>query len=405
MELKYINYSVEELVDDKMFVAWVLEGRKDREWKSFIEVNSKFKSIAIDAREIVLLLRDTEELLDENEVSEMWQKTEEFYYKQEKKDKTVKIWRNLYRAASVFIVLSIGTLGYVYFGKKSSGYQFASSENHDAVEEVRVLFSDGEEISLKSKNTTLSINDDYTLTLNNDSIIDLSQKEIEAGKKVQMNEIIVPYGKKSELILADGTKVWLNAGTHFAFPTRFIDDSREVFLEGEAYFEVVENMDKPFIVNVNKLNIRVLGTSFNVSAYPNDDRIETILLTGSVAIGKSRLLGQRRDDVIIKPYQKASFNKQDNEVVVSSEPNADFYITWTEGMFQFSKESLQSVLTKLERFYNVSMSFPENFQSFELISGKLDLKESIADVMMVLGDVAKIEYRINENIIFVDKKK
>ena len=405
MESKYIGYSIEQFADDERFIAWVIKGENNNLWEEFLKENSDLTENVKQASEIILLLQDTSEDLGKKDEFEMWNNIEKFSKSQEEKGRILKIRRSLYWAASFLVILSIGTLSYFYISEGSGGYEFLSSDTQLKNNDVKLLLSSGEEISLKTKNSKFELNNENELLINNDSIIDLSLKGVDDSNEIQMNEIVVPYGKKSELILADGTKVWLNAGTHFAFPTSFIDDSREVFLEGEAYFEVVENMDKPFIVNVNKLNIRVLGTSFNVSAYPNDDRIETILLTGSVVVGKSRLLGQKRDDVIIKPYQKASFNKQDNEVVVSNEPNADSYITWTEGMFQFSKESLQSVLTKLERFYNVSMSFPENFQSSELISGKLDLKESIADVMMVLGDVAKIEYRINENIIYVDKKK
>lgn len=405
MESRYIGYSVEQFVDDERFIAWVIKGENNNLWEEFLKENSDLSENVKQAREIVLLLRDTSEDLSEKDEFEMWNNIEEFSKSQEEKGRILKIRRRLYWAASFLIILSIGALSYFCISEGSGGYEFLSSDTQLKNNDVKLLLSSGEEILLKTKNSKLELNNDSELLINNDSIIDLSLKEVDDSNEIPMNEIVVPYGKKSKLILADGTKVWLNAGTHFAFPTSFIDDSREVFLEGEAYFEVVENKDKPFIVNVNKLNIRVLGTSFNVSAYPNDEKIETILLTGSVAVGKSRLLGQKRDDVIIKPYQKASFDKINNKVAVSNVPNAGTYITWTEGMFQFSKESLESVLIKLERFYNVSINFSQDFYSSELISGKLDLKESISEVMMVLGDVAKIEYRINDNVIYINKRE
>jgi ferric-dicitrate binding protein FerR (iron transport regulator) len=249
----------------------------------------------------------------------------------------------------------------------------------------------------------ISLNKDYKLVINNDSVIDLSKLKVRSGKRAQMNELVIPFGEKSVLYLADGTKVWLNAGTRFAFPSRFTGENREVFLQGEAYFEVAKNKKQPFIVSAGQINIKVLGTHFNISAYANDASIETILLEGSVAVRKQTSFGLSWNEVVLKPYQKASFDMQNNEVTVSYEPGADQYITWTEGWLQFSQESLQVVFAKLERYYNVDIKIPANFNYSQLISGKLDLKKSLEEVMNALDDVAKIEYRMNGDTIYIEQ--
>lgn len=405
MESKYIKYSIEQLSDDKQFINWALKGDNNEDWKKSIEENPDFGKKATKAREIILLLQDHSNVLDKKDQLEMWSNIENFSRSHKQGVWRLKLRRSLYWAASILLFLSIGTFGYIYLGEKSSSYQFVSSEFHHQSNDARLLLSDGAEINLTTYNSKLSLISDSELMLNNDTIIDLSQKEIKNDSKIQMNEVVIPFGKKSELLLADGTKVWLNAGSRFAFPTRFTDKTRNVFLEGEAYFEVAENKLQPFIVNADRLDIKVLGTRFNVSAHTDDDKIETILLEGSVALSKATGFGLGRNNVILEPYQKGSFDKQKNDVSVSAEPNAEIYIAWTEGMFQFSKEDLQSVFTKLERFYNVEIEVSQNFLSSELISGKLDLKESIEDVMTALGDVAKIEYRIEENTIYIDKNE
>ena len=152
------------------------------------------------------------------------------------------------------------------------------------------------------------------------------------------------------------------------------------------------------------MNIKVLGTHFDVSAYATEENIKTVLLEGSVAISQPTMFGLKKDEVVLKPYQKADFDKEKNIIEVSDEPNADLSIAWTKGWLQFSKECLPSVLRKLERYYNVDIRMPQNFPSSELITGKLDLKDSIEDVLTALADVAKIEYRINKNTIYIDKK-
>lgn len=405
MKSKYIKYSIEQLADEKQFIDWVSKGDYSEEWEELIRDNSDFANKAAEARELVLLLQDHSNVLDKKDELEMWSKIENFSREQTPETRSLKIRRSLYWAASILLFISIGSLAYIYLGEKNTTYQFVSSVDQQQSNNTRLLLSDGEEISLASYNSKLSLNNDSELVLNNDTIIHLSNAEHRTNRKVQMNELVIPFGKKSELLLADGTKVWLNAGSHFAFPNKFSEENRRVFLEGEAYFEVAENVMRPFIVNASLLEVKVLGTRFNISAHTNDNVIETILLEGSVALRKATGFGSGKDEVILKPYEKGSFDKQKSNVSVSAEPNADIYITWTEGMFQFSKEDLPAIFSKLERFYNVEIEISPNVNVSRLISGKLDLKESIEDVMAALGDVAKIEYRIEENIIYIDKNE
>ena len=403
MELRFIKYSIEELVDDKQFIAWILKGNKDLEWMLFIEENPEFRIKTDRAREMILLLRDTNDVLDEKDVLEMWQNIEHFDQLQKQKVRILKIRKTIYWAASFLLIFSMGILSYFFFGVNHRGYQFASPQTKSQINEARIVLTDGEEIGLKKSNSEILLNNQNKLVINNDSIIDLPKLESESAKRAKMNEIVIPYGKKSVLYLADGTKVFLNSGTHLAFPSRFTGEKREVFLEGEAYFEVAKNKIQPFVVNTGQLNIKVLGTHFNVSAYVNESSIETILLEGSVAVSKQTAFGLNRKEVILKPYQKASFDKKKNEVTVSEEPGADMYITWTKGWLQFSQESLQFIFLKLERYYNVEIKTSEKFYPSQLISGKLDLKESLDEVMKALADVAKIDYRIRGNTIYIEQ--
>lgn len=403
MELRFIKYSVEELADNERFRAWVLKEENNQEWEMFIEDNPEFRIKANKARELVLLLHDTTDVLDEGDVSEMWQNIEHFNQQNQQKSRSLKLRKSVYRAASFLLILSLGTLSYIIFGGKDRGYQFVSSDIMDQKNDARLVLPDGEEIILKTNHSKIAFNNKLKLKINNDTVIDLSLKGRESGKKVRMTEVVIPYGKKSEIFLSDSTKVYLNAGTRLAFPTRFDGETREVFLEGEAYFEVTKNKKKPFIVNMGQIGVKVLGTRFNVSAYPNDENIKTILLEGSVAVKKQTTFGINKDGAILKPYQKASFNKRIKDLTVSDEPNADLYITWTEGWFQFSKENLDYVFTKLERYYNVKIIAPETFHSSQLISGKLDLKESLEDVMKAVADVSGIRFRMDGNKVYIEQ--
>ncbi|WP_346859639.1 FecR domain-containing protein [uncultured Draconibacterium sp.] len=404
MDSKYLNYILEELLDDKQFVAWVLKGHKNKEWSSFINNHPEIQDRVKKARKIISLLKDTCDILDEEDVLLMWQNIDQFNKSRKNKVHSIKIRRSLSIAASILIIVSFGILGYSYLNNKNAEYQFATSNIADNQEDARLVLSDGEQIALKNEKSTIALNNDEELVIDNENTIDLSDKVTDNASKVQMNEVIVPFGKRSELTLADGTQVWLNAGSRFAFPTKFTNETREVYLQGEACFKVTKNESQPFIVNANDLGIKVLGTHFNVTAYPDDKSIETILVEGSVELSKRKTFGLSSKSVVLEPMQKATFSKDEKEIFVTDEPDADVYIAWTEGWFKFSQQSLEQVFTKLERFYNVDIIVAQNFPSNEKITGKLDLKDSLEEVLKALSEVAKINYRITNNQVLVDKK-
>jgi len=206
------------------------------------------------------------------------------------------------------------------------------------------------------------------------------------------------------LLLADGTKVWLNAGSRLAFPSKFTKNTREIYLEGEACFRVAKNENQPFIVKAGNLDVKVLGTHFNVSAYSKDATIETVLLEGSVALEKPKAFGLGKSEVVLKPNQKASFKKEESEITVTDEADVDLYVAWTYGWLKYERESLWSVLRKVERYYNVEIQLPASYPGDDKITGKLDLKESLNAVMVVLADASGFEYRISENKVFIEKK-
>lgn len=404
MELKYLKYNLEELIEDKQFIVWVLKGSRNNEWEEFIENNPGIKIKAKKAQEIIMLLRDTYDVLDEESVLQIWQNIDQFNRRQKNKAYTFKFRKTLSWAAVIFFVVSVGTFAFFNFGNKDNNYQFISTNISNKNSEAKIVLSNGEEILLNSDNSSIALNNNNELVIDNQSVIDLSQEEAGQEKLIQMNEVVIPYGKRSELLLVDGTKVWLNAGSRLAFPTKFTKKDREVFLEGEAYFEVSKNEQQPFVVHAADLDIKVLGTHFNVSAFTADKNIETVLIEGSVVLRNSKSLAWGKNEIFLKPYQKATFDKKNNNIEVKDDPNADIFIAWTEGWLQFSQESLKSVFTKLERYYNIEITTPYNFPSSEIITGKLDLKDSLEEVMMALSDVARLEYRISQNKITIDKK-
>jgi hypothetical protein len=176
------------------------------------------------------------------------------------------------------------------------------------------------------------------------------------NKVISSNILTVPYGKQFDVVLADGTSVNLNAGSVFKYPSNFDERStREVLLEGEAYFKVAKDKNIPFIVKTEKLETRVYGTEFNVSAYLNDNSTEVVLVEGIVAVRESTKKGNfSRDNYIIRPFQKASKGKTLGNITIEN-VDINTHVAWKSGVLMFDNEDISSVFKKLERHFNVKI--------------------------------------------------
>lgn len=254
-----------------------------------------------------------------------------------------------------------------------------------------LITSNGKNVDLKKSNSTVDYSRSGAIVLNNDSVLQTTEDEPNV-----INQLVIPYGNQSRVVLSDNTVVWLNAGSRLVYPTVFKDKTREVLLFGEAFFEIAKNPEKPFVVKVSGIDIKVLGTKFNVSAYPEDNVIQTVLKEGSVAIRRNGA-NFFENDIVIKPNQMASFNKTSSDTKIY-EADADTYTLWTKGLISFEEIEFSRVIKQVERFYNISINFSDHQKEIMRISGKLDLKRSRKEVMEYLEKVSLSRFeRLNEN--------
>lgn len=173
------------------------------------------------------------------------------------------------------------------------------------------------------------------------------------NKKLVFNRLTVPYGKRFEIELADGTVVFLNSGTTLRYPKDFTDpSSRDVFLNGEAFFTVKRNVEHPFVVHTQQMNVRVLGTKFNVSSYENEIAASTVLVEGSIEVEQSIESHGNDSRKIISPGQKATV--ANNEFGIT-DVNVQKHIAWINGTLYFADDLFQDILKELERYYNIKI--------------------------------------------------
>jgi len=297
------------------------------------------------------------------------------------------------------VILAIGvTIPYLY--SKKNNVQFSEiSVSSIGSDDAKLITANGKEILLKGKQSDLKLNAfGNQLNIDQDSIVRLDSEPI------QLAELVVPYGKRSNIQLADGTRVWLNAGSRLLFPQKFTGKNRKVFLKGEAYFEVYKNKDIPFIVSTDKMNVTVYGTEFNMRDNDLDNELEVVLVEGAVSLKENGAMNFLDKEIKLVPKQKAVFNKTDNKTSVESNVDVGNYISWKEGLLVFNQESILSVFKKLSRFYNVRFVNESSVEMNKKISGKLDLKESLKDVLKVVSDAAPITFRIEQDKVIVNSK-
>lgn len=204
---------------------------------------------------------------------------------------------------------------------------------------------------------------------------------------------ITSNSNEQEVILPDGSRITLNIDSKLIYPKKFNDTVREVTLVGEAFFDIIKDVNKPFIVNANELKIRVLGTSFNVKSYSEDNKIETTLVSGKV-----ELIKDRETPIILAPSQKAVFNKTEKKMKIE-EVNSSDVIAWREGKLIFNKTTLQEVVVDLERKYQVQFIIDsQSLLDYEYTGTFDNLK--INEVLDLLIISSPIKYTIqNEKII------
>ncbi|MBA4746542.1 MAG: DUF4974 domain-containing protein [Muricauda sp.] len=237
---------------------------------------------------------------------------------------------------------------------------------------------------------------DYTQAEERSSSSDSDKKSIE------YHRLTVPYGKTFQLVLSDGTKVHLNAGTSLKYPVRFIEDkSREVFMEGEAFFDVQKNKEQPFIVNSGNLGVQVLGTQFVISSYPEDAFINTVLLEGSVGLYKNQ--GSQKKDkeryIMLEPGFMGAWNKAEENIAVT-EVDTDIYTAWTKGRMVFSHMKFEDIIKKLARCYNVSITNNNVELGEETFTATFDIKiESMEDILESFKRNYGFEYDIENDKI------
>ncbi|QNK64772.1 FecR domain-containing protein [Pedobacter sp. PAMC26386] len=312
------------------------------------------------------------------------------------KRKERRFWPAMKIAASLIFVLAAGT-SYLLFNKKTEQHEQVQRKNisKDLLpggNKAVLTLDDGQTIVLNgTKNGTLASQGDKIIDKTAEGQIAYSgSADFAKASRKLYNTVTTPRGGSYQLILSDGTKVWLNAASSIKYPVAFSGTERRVEISGEAYFEVAHHKNTPFRVVSEKQTVEVLGTHFNINAYDNEEEVKTTLLKGSVKVLS------KDNNTILKPGEQAQLN---NGVFHKSEVDIEDEIAWKNGFFNFKDASIETVMRQLSRWYDVDVKYEGKIPAREF-TGEIPRNINATQLQEILN-FKHIHFRISGRTIIV----
>ncbi len=354
---------------------WLKEDENQLVFKDFVKTNYAIDTAVnnFDSTEV------------RKQLSERIRKENNVFYKRR--------FSSYYKYAAILIV----ALGGFYFYKNSTT-SIQSKQNVIIPREDEIVLQLGDE----SQN--LDPNEARTITDKDGNVIGKQEKDrlvytkAYAKGALVYNTIKIPYGKKFEVQLSDGTLVHLNAGTSLRYPVQFVkNQNRQVYLLGEAFFEVEKDKEHPFDVNTQNVNVEVLGTKFNVDTYSENPRTDVVLVEGKVSLYKDQKT--KENQVYLKPGEKGS-NERGQSEITTEQVNTEYYTAWIKGSLVFKNASFDDIIKKLERRYNVTFINKNKVLGKEIFNARFD-NEPIEVVLKYFSDSYAIDYIIDRDKITI----
>jgi transmembrane sensor len=320
----------------------------------------------------------------ENDLNEVW----DYLNKNQQQRTRIITWRRIAVAASVIFCLSVG--GYFLLHRQQPVQQISKTKSEDILpggNKATLTLANGKKIILNdAANGKLAEQHGIRVTKSAKGEITYTVHDAKAANdELAFNTIETPVGGQYQVKLPDGTRVWLNAASSLRYPVMFMGKVRQVELTGEAYFEVAHNKSIPFRVMNARQTIEVLGTHFNVMAYPEEDGVETTLLEGSVKVSGA---GHVK---ILNPGQQSRVTS--SVMNVADNVDLDAVVAWKNGKIQFADSNIQTIMRMLSRWYNIDVQYSGSLIN-TAFGGSVSRSKNLSEVLKVLQATGDVHFKI-----------
>lgn len=332
---------------------------------------------------------DLERRYERTDVDERWE-----YFKKKRSGRRKRIMWSVGVAASICLLMT-AALGYWVQRPDERDELAVETEQPNS---VRLVLSTGETMNVSAEpEKVMALNEGTKLYVEghlkyvHDSV---------PVKELQYNELIVPRGTFFHLVLSDGTKVWLNADSRIKYPVAFGEDKRQVELQGEGYFEVAKEEGRPFIVSTDRMDVRVLGTTFDVNTYEDQGKVFVVLKEGLVEV-----LAEGNESRIITPGQMALLDVFDLGAGIQVEKcDADVYTAWKQGSYSFRNMPLREMLKQVSRYYDVTIVYEDGFEE-EYYTGDISHDISLESLLSVIENSTSVSFKLERKTVYIQKKR
>jgi ferric-dicitrate binding protein FerR (iron transport regulator) len=250
------------------------------------------------------------------------------------------------------------------------------------------IVSGEQQIKVDGNSADIRYDQDGSLAVNDRATVkkDAAPESQKTAVQQPYSRLHVPYGKRVRLTLSDGSVLHVNSGTVVTYPAVFGDGRREIYVKGEIYAEVRRDRNNPFTVRTGRMDVQALGTSFGVSVYPEDSLERVVLVSGAVDVSV------QGNKLHLKPNQAYTCTEQGGTVETV---DTELYTSWRNGIYIFRDESIEHILLRLARYYNVTLVFSGR-PSGAVCSGKLELKDDISNLLNGLSEIASFNYAVKD---------
>ena len=388
-----INNATIRYLNDEKFIEWILcpTDALANYWQEYLEDQPEEEKNLLKAKEVLKGGKISVYKLDESTKEKAIQKLKDSIDICIRKRKIRKLYITL--AGSAVAILLFLLL-----------YQnLLNGSDCDEKEFYVGSILNSEDIQLFTGNLTTTFEDNIDITIGDNQLIQVKKENSNdmnefSVSQNSLNRLIVPYGKRSKILLPDGSRIWLNAGSTLIFPSTFGSQSREIKMEGEIFAEVAHDPKRPFIVTGGELSVKVYGTSFNLSTY-EDTAPWVVLVEGNIGLK----LGKGKE-MMLEPSEYAFYDKNGN--LNKSLVNVNNFVSWKNGYLTYQDTPIVDVLRQIERYYNLSFNLVDDHAPLQEITccGKIILSDNLDNVLTALTLISNTRYHRENKSIYIYQK-
>ena len=385
----YSKFNASDFAADDFFLKWRMaaDEESDRFWTNFIESNPWKKDDILSAIRIINSVRINDYQFTQDELLTEWTRINHSIKKKGVGRKRLVYTLSIASSLTLLLIVSY----FSFFTKPAPDKLITVTQPGN--KEIQLTLPDQSSVTF-GENADIIYDQEGNITVTTAKKKELLPTGAVKGA-LQMNKLIVPPGKISSLTLSDGSKIWINSGTVLEFPSVFEDHQRKIKIDGEIYIEVSRNEKNPFIVSTSSFLVKVLGTKFNVSAYNEDPVQRIVLVRGSVEVKM-----KSGDPVKLEPDEMLSLSETGFH---SEKVDVYDYISWKDGIFRFTGEPLERILTRLSRHYDVPITCDDDAKRIQ-VTGKLALFDDLTTVLDNITVILPVTYERENNKIIISKK-